>query len=326
LVLLAGISPSNSFGTGNTASLQVNTSKINRVASLSYTNPYFTDDGISQGFDIYKRNINTTYSGVIAPYTSDTNGAGVRYGIPIADEQSMIVGLAFENTTIGLTQLSPLRFVDYVNTFGATTNSYIGTLGWMRDSRDSALNTREGSTQSLILEGGMPIGNSLQYYKATARAQQFFPISENVTFMLNGQYGYGNGYNNKLMPFFKNYYAGGVGSVRGYNQGALGPVDATGLATGGNRMVVGSAELLFPMLGMANEKSVRASVFFDGGAVYGPILQTTLPQMLGVRYSYGVALTWLSPAGPLKISLGFPIRPQPGDNLQKFQFTLGTMF
>lgn len=326
LVLMAGVTQSNVFGTGNFLSTQLNTSKINRIASISYTNPYYTDDGVSRGFDLYKRNTNTARTTIIAPYTSSTTGTGVRYGIPIADEQNILLGLGYENTTIGLTANSPRRFIDYVNTFGATTSSYIGSAGWNHDSRDSAINTREGSVQSIMLETGLPVANALKYYKWTLREQWFYPTSQNTTFMFNGQLGLGNGLGGKPLPFFKNYYGGGVGSVRGYDQGALGPVDSTGLSTGGNRMVVVSGELMFPMPGMEHEKSVRASVFVDGGAVYGPLMQTALPQMLGMRYSYGVAMTWLSPAGPLKISLGFPIRPQPGDRLQRFQFTLGTLF
>ncbi len=326
LILTAAITQSNLFGSGNFLSTQVNTSKINRTASVSYTNPYYTDDGISRGFDVYRRDFNTIRTNIIAPYRSSTYGAGVRYGVPVADDQNIHLGLAYENTTIGLTSASPLRFFDYVNTFGATTSNYMGTVGWTYDGRDSAINTTTGSVQSLMLEVGLPVGAGLRYYKAIARDQWFYPTSQNTTLMLNGQVGAGNGYGAKPLPFFKNFYGGGVGSVRGYDQNSLGPVDATGLATGGNRMVALSAEWLFPMPGMAKEKSVRLSTFVDGGAVYGSLYQTSLPQMLGMRYSYGMALTWISPVGPLKISLGYPIHPQPGDKIQHFQFTLGGLF
>jgi outer membrane protein insertion porin family len=326
LILTAAITQANLFGTGNYLSTQVNTSKINRVASVSYTNPYYTDDGVSRGFDIYKRNVNATNTNILAPYTSSTYGGGVRYGIPVADDANITLGLGYENTTIGLTSTSPQRFYDYVNTFGDTTSSYRGTLGWSRDSRDSAINTTEGSVQSAVIETGLPLANGLRYYKFIVRDQVFYPTSQNTTLMLNGQAGVGNGYGGKPLPFFKNYYAGGTGSVRGYDQNSLGPVDSTGLAIGGNKMAALSAEWLFPMPGMSKEKSVRTSVFVDGGAVWGPIIQNTLPQMLGMRYSYGVALTWISPVGPLKFSLGFPINRQPGDKLQKFQFTLGNLF
>lgn len=326
LILTAAITQANLFGTGNYLSTQVNTSKINRVASISYTNPYYTDDGISRGFDVYKRNTNANRTNVISPYTVSTYGGGVRYGIPIADEQSANLGLAYENTAIGLSTTSPQRFKTYVNTFGSRTSTYLATLGWSRDSRDSAIYTTDGSVQSLVTEVGLPVAYGLRYYKFIAQDQTFYPTSQNTTLMLNGQFGVGDGYDNKPMPFFKNFYGGGVGSVRGYDQNSLGPVDTTGYAIGGNRMVALSAELMFPMPGMSKEKSVRMSTFVDGGAVYGPSIQNTLPQMLGMRYSYGVALTWISPVGPLKFSLGYPIHRQFGDKLQRFQFTLGNLF
>ncbi len=326
LILTASITQSNLFGTGNYLSTQVNTSKINRTAAVSYTNPYYTDDGVSRGFDVYKRNVNTISTNTLSPYTSSTNGIGVRYGVPIAEDQTVHYGLAYENTTIGLTTLSPQRFIDYVNTFGATTNNYMGTVGWSRDTRDSAIYTTEGQVQRAFTEAGLPVGSGLEYYKVTLQDQFFYPVSKNTTLMLNGILGAGNGYGGKPLPFFKNFYGGGVGSVRGYEPNSLGPVDATGLATGGNKEVVASAELLFPMPGMAKEHSVRMSTFVDAGAIYGPVVQNTLPQSIGMRYSAGVALTWISPVGPLKISLGFPIHQQPGDKLQKFQFTLGSLF
>ncbi len=327
LILSASVSQSNVFGTGNFISTQVNTSRVNRIASISYTNPYYTDDGVSRGFDVYRRNTNTANTNVIVPYTSSTDGAAVRFGVPIADEQFIHYGLGYENTTIGLTTASPQRFYDYINTFGSTTINYMGTVGWSHDSRDSAINTTEGLMQAINLESGLPATpTSLRYYKLTMQNQWFYPIKQDLTFMTNVNLGSGNGYGGKPMPFFKNFYGGGPGSVRGYDPGSLGPVDVTGLATGGNRMVVISGELLFPVPGMNKEKSVRMSTFIDAGAIYGPVIQNTLPQSLGMHYSAGVALTWLSPMGPLKVSFGLPIRKQPGDKLQKFQLTLGSFF
>lgn len=326
LILSTSVTQANMFGTGNYLSTQINTSKINRVASVSYTNPYYTDDGVSRGFDVYKRNTNTINTNVVSPYTISTYGAGVRYGVPIADEQSIHYGLAYENTTIGLTAASPQRFSDYVNTFGKTTNNFMGTVGWSHDSRDSAIYTTEGLMQSVTLETGLPVGGALHYYKLMMQNQWFYPLSQDTTLMFNNNLGVGNGYGGKPMPFFKNFYGGGPGSVRGYEPSSLGPTDVTGLSTGGNQMFTLSGEYLFPMPGMAKEKSVRMSAFVDAGAIYGPIIQNILPQTLGMRYSAGLAFTWLSPVGPIKISLGYPLNKQPGDKLQRFQFTLGSLF
>jgi len=326
LILSTSVTQANLFGTGNYLSTQLNTSKINRAASVSYTNPYYTDDGVSRGFDLYKRNSNTTNTNVVSQYTLSTYGAGIRYGVPIADEQSIRYGLAYENNTIGLTAASPQRFYDYVNIFGRTTNNYMGTIGWGRDSRDSAIYTTDGAMQSINLETGLPVTGALHYYKLMVQNQWFYPVSQDTTLMLNNLLGTGNGYGGKPLPFFKNFYGGGTGSVRGYEPNSLGPVDPTGLAMGGKQMFVLSAELLFPMPGMSKEKSVRMSTFVDAGAIYGQVVQNILPQALGIRTSAGLALTWISPVGPLKISLGYPLNKQPGDKLQKFQFTLGQLF
>jgi outer membrane protein insertion porin family len=321
LVLTAGITERNLFGTGKFLSTQINTSKINQVYSISYTNPYLTDDGVSRGFDVYKRDVNSS-STVVSPYTSATLGTGVRYGVPINDDQTIHYGLAVENTKIGLTAASTAQFVNYVDTFGKETNSFVGSVGWSRDNRDSAIYTTDGTVQSASAEVGLPLTN-MRYYKLIYQHQKFFPLSRNFTLMLNGEAGIGNGYSGQPLPFFKNFYAGGPGSVRGYEPLSIGPRDNNGNAIGGNRRLVGNAELLTPMPGFTKEKSVRLSAFVDAGAVYGKDNQTGTT---GLRYSTGVALTWISPIGPLKISFAKPLNRQPNDKLQKFQFTLGNIF
>jgi outer membrane protein insertion porin family len=321
LILSAGITERNLFGSGNALSTQINTSKVNTVYSVSYTNPYYTDEGVSRGFDVYHRNVNST-STAISQYTSSTLGAGVRYGVPINDDETIRYGLATEQTKLGLTTLSPQRFIDYINTFGTETTNLVGTVGWSRDTRDSAINTREGVVQQAFTEVGLPVSNQ-RYYKLNGQQQWFHPVNREVTLMLNGEAGIGGGYSGKPLPFFKNFYAGGPGSVRGFEPSSLGPRDVNNNALGGTRRIVGNAELLFPMPGMSKEQSVRLSVFTDAGAVYGP---GDLPGTAGLRYSAGTALTWISPVGPLKISFGKPLNPQANDKLQKFQFTLGNIF
>ena len=321
LVLTAAITERNLFGSGKFLSTQINTSKVNQVYSVSYTNPYYTDEGMSRGFDVYKRDVNST-STAVSQYTSSTLGAGVRYGVPISDDQTIHYGLAMEQTKLGVTAASPVRFISYVNTFGSITNNLLGSVGWSRDTRDSAIHTTEGEVRSASAEIALPVSNQ-RYYKLNYQQQWFHPVSHDVTLMLNGEGGVGNGYGGKPLPFFKNFYAGGPGSVRGFEPMSLGPRDLTGNALGGNRRIVGNAELLFPMPGMSKEQSVRLSVFADAGAIYG---QGDLPGTAGLRYSTGAALTWISPVGPLKISFGKPMNAKVGDKLQKFQFTLGSIF
>jgi outer membrane protein insertion porin family len=322
ITLMAGVTQSNVFGTGNSLSTQINTSKLNQVYSVSYTNPYYTDDGMSRGFDVYKRRTNATTI-AISQYTSDTYGAGVRYGIPIKDEEMFHFGVSAEQTTIGLTSLSPQRYVDYINLFGQTVSNLIGNVGWSRDTRDSALSTTEGTVQRFFVEFSLPVSDQ-RYSKWTYQHQLYYPVSRNLTLMLNGDLGVAGGYSGAPLPFFKYFYAGGVGSVRGYDPNSLGPRDANNLPLGGNKKAVGNIELLFPMPGMEKEKSLRLSVFLDGGEIVGTGGQ--LPGSMGMRYSTGLALTWLSPAGPLKLSWAKPLNEQTQDKIQHIQFTMGSMF
>lgn len=321
VVLTAGVTQSNLFGTGKQLSTQVNTSQINQVYSINYTNPYYTDDGVSRGFDLYQRNLDTT-STSISPYKSYTSGGGVRFGFPIAEDETMHYGLSVEQSTYELTSNSPLQFQNYVNTFGSTTDNLLGTIGWSRDSRDSAIYPMEGNVQRVFIEASLPVSDQ-RYSKLTLQNQSFFPISRNVALMLNGEAGAAAGYDDKPLPFFKNFYAGGVGSVRGYEPNSIGPRDINGLYLGGDRRLIANAELLLPMPG-SKEKSVRLSAFVDGGIIYGE--RTDIPGTDGARYAYGMAMTWISPVGPLKISYAWPINEQPTDRLQRFQFTLGQIF
>ncbi|MBI5919211.1 MAG: outer membrane protein assembly factor BamA [Nitrosomonadales bacterium] len=325
LVLSGAITQSNIFGSGNFLSTQINTSRVNTVTSVSYTNPYYTDEGVSRGFDVYQRKTNTTATTVLSQYSSATVGAGVRFGVPWNDDNTIQYGLTAEQTAIGLTATSPQRYIDYVNKFGSKNTTLISTVGWTHDGRDSAIYTTEGSVRRVFAEVGLPVA-SMQYYKLTAQNQWFYPVAKDITLMLNGEVGVGHGYGGKALPFFKNFYAGGIGSVRGYEPNSLGPVDANNLALGGTKRVVANAELLFPIPGFAKDNSLRLSTFVDAGAVYGPTVTTIYPGSMGIRYSGGAALTWISPVGPLKISVGVPLNKQPGDKLQKFQFTLGSLF
>ncbi len=323
LVLTGGITERNLFGSGKQLSTQINTSKINKVYSLSYTNPYYTDDGVSRGFDLYQRDVNSGRTGTISPYRSSTLGAGVRYGVPIGDDENMHYGLSAEQTSLTLTDLSSPQMVQHVKDFGPSSNTLLATMGWTHDSRDSAINTTEGAVQRAFVEIGLPV-SSQRFYKLTYQHQRFYPIRREVTLLLNGEAGAGYGYGGMPLPFFKNFYGGGTGSVRGYEPNSLGPRDKiTNTALGGNRRVIANAELFFPMPGMGKEKSVRLSTFADAGAVYGESEQTGTA---GLRYSAGVAFIWISPIGPLKLSYGVPLNKQANDKVQNLQFTLGTIF
>ena len=319
LVFSGSISQQNVFGSGNALSLAINTSKVNRTYSISYTEPYWTVDGVARTLEIYQRKIDPT-SLSVSQYTSDTIGAAVAFGIPITETDTINVGFRYDHTTLGLFSNSPPAYIDYVDEFGSTTNAYVLSAGWSRDTRDDILYPNQGRLQSLLLELGLPFGD-LSYYKAQYVNQWFWPVWNPFVLMLRGEIGYGDGYNGKPLPFFKAFYAGGVGSVRGYETSSLGPRDIYGNVLGGKRKIVGNAELFYPLL--AGQQAVRVSVFADAGQIY---LNGMQPNYESFRYSTGVGLAWNSPMGPLKFSYAYPINEKPGDKIQRFQFQVGSVF
>lgn len=333
LILSGSISQNNLFGSGNALTARINSGGVNKVYSVSYTNPYFTPDGLSLGYDIYRRDTDTSRLTTISSYKNSTVGAGVRLGIPLNEKDAISLGLAYERFTLTVDPAtSPIQYVNFVNQYGTTNDTLRTDLGWSRDSRDSLTYPTKGMLQRVYGEVGVPPG-SLKYYKASYQQQWFKPLSKNFTLMLNGEIGMGNGYGGQGLPFFKNFYAGGVSSVRGYDTATLGPkyLDQYNqvVSAGGNQRVVANAEVLFPMPGMQNDKSVRLSVFLDAGATFGPgdyLGRYSSFAFQDLRYSTGLAVNWVSPVGPLKFSLAQPLNPQSDDKKQVFQFTLGQVF
>ncbi len=321
LVLSGSITQQNIFGSGKHLSLQLNTSKISRNIGLSFTDPYYTVDGVSRGFDIYDRRLDASLLG-LGFYTTNTIGGGVRYGVPLTELDNLGFGLGAENTKIGVDQSSPQRYQEFVNIFGKTNSAFPGTIGWIRDQRDSALLPTKGALVRASLEAGLP-GGTLKYYKVTQQAQWYYPISRSYTLMLNGEIGAANGMSGKPLPFYKNLYAGGVTSVRGYDSYSLGPRDSQGAFLGGNKRLVGNAEVLFPVPGTGVDRSMRMGVFLDAGQVFGADEKM---RMSDLRYSTGLSFSWNSPMGPLRLSYGHPLNAKPEDRVQHLQFQMGQVF
>jgi len=243
----------------------------------------------------------------------------LRFGVPISELDSIQYGFGYDDTTITTFPDSPLRYQTYVAIFGPQNSNVFVTSGWVRDGRNSHIYPTSGTLHKASGELGLPIGD-LQYFKLYYQYQRYFPLTRHISFMANGEAGYGDGYNDKPLPFFKNFYAGGVNSVRGFKSYTIGPKDSNGDPTGGPRKLLGNAELLFPLPGLLNDRSVRMSAFVDSAVVGETIEYDQL------RASTGLSLLWVSPIGPLKISFAMPLRSEPGDELQKFQFTIGGLF
>ncbi|RPI38722.1 MAG: outer membrane protein assembly factor BamA, partial [Betaproteobacteria bacterium] len=318
LVLSGGVTQSNVFGSGNHLGVQVNTSKLNTVYGLSLTEPYFTVDGVSRGFDVYRRDVDPT-SINSGEYKTSTIGGQLRFGVPITEQDTITYGLGAERTEVTTYNNSPERFLDFVETFGSKNTTLLTTIGWLRDNRDSLIYPTKGRLQRLNLELALP-GGDLEYYKLSYQNQWYKPISQHYTLMLNGDIGIGDGIGDKPLPFFKNYYGGGVSSVRGYKPNSLGPRDSNDDPLGGSKRVILNAEVLFPFPGLTNDKSVRMSAFVDSGMIADSFDGSAF------RSSVGVGVLWVSPLGPLKIFVSQPIGDEPGDRKERFQFTFGGAF
>lgn len=328
VVLSGSVSQRNLFGSGNSLSTQINTGKYNTTYALSYTKPYFTIDGTSLGYDLYRRDVDTTERDGVSPYKQSTVGAGLRLGVPVTEFDTINLGAAVEQIAFDLFDESPDQYETFCNGLSCDKNTLRLTASWARDSRDSFLYPTKGSLQRATAEFGAPPGD-LQYFKLSYEHQWLWPISRNISLMLNGELGYGGGYGGEEMPFFRNFYAGGIGSVRGFQSGTIGPKDDLGDAIGGDTKIIGNAELLFPFPGSGNDRSLRLSAFVDVGGVWGPndasgdFDTIALDQL---RASTGVAVTWLSPMGPIKLSLAKAIKKLDSDEEEVFQFQLGNVF
>lgn len=321
LILTASLSQQNFLGTGKSLDLSVNTSRIFRTISLSQVDPYFTPDGISRAFDLYTRTFDAARLN-LGDYRSRTSGAAVRFGIPYTETSRISVGTAVEYTQLYLGALPPQRFTDYVREFGPSSYAVLVTTGWSRDTRDSGLTPTRGQLQAASLEATVPVGD-LRYWRATYNHQAFIPLTRDYTLALNGEVGTGRGFAGRPFPVFKNFYAGGIGSVRGYAPYSLGPRDPVdGRPIGGLTRLVASAEFSFPLPGTGTDRTFRSFVFFDAGNVF----PSGSFDFQNLRYSTGLGISWLSPFGPLKIGLGFPLRKRPEDQTQRIQFQIGTGF
>ncbi len=319
VIVSGSISQGNVFGSGKFLSTQVATGKINRVYSVSYTDPYYTVDGVSRGFDIYKRDTDASRLS-IGPYKTKTVGGGVRWSYPLAERDAVSFGLNAEHVNLQTFVTSPVNYISFVNAFGNTYTYAAATAGWARDSRDSLIMPREGGLMKVSGEVG---AGNLQYYRMGYQHQYFRPLNRTFTMFLNGDFGIANGLGNRPLPFFKNFYGGGPGTVRGYSYSSLGPQDGLGNVLGGTRRIVANAELLFPVPGAAQDKSLRLAVFLDGGQVFGAGEKIALGDL---RYATGLALSWNSPFGPLRLSIAQPLNATVTDRVQRLQFTFGTGF
>ncbi|MGB3071900.1 MAG: outer membrane protein assembly factor BamA [Ottowia sp.] len=315
-----GLSQDNVFGSGNRLDLQLNTGKYNRTVVVSATDPYFTANGISRTVDVFYKT-QKPYQDQGGNYTLVTMGGGLKFGVPVTELDTVYLGMNAERTQIKPGTNIPAAYLAYAEQFGYSSTSFPFTLGWSRDSRDSALAPNSGRYQRLMGELGL-LGDA-RYIKGNYQYQQYIPLSKQYTLAFNGEVGWGKGLSGRPFPVFKNFYSGGLGSVRGYDQSTLGPRDVTGAFIGGTRKVTLNTEFITPFPGVGNDRTLRLFGFVDIGGLYGDNEKLSAG---GLRASTGIGFSWISPLGPLRFAFAVPLRKKPGDRIQKLQFQIGTSF
>ena len=349
LTLTGSINQANAFGTGNNIGISVNTSRVYRTIAIQHTNPYFTEDGVSKTTEVFLRTSRPPLYLNDIDYRVVTKGGNVSFGVPFTEFDRVFLGAGIEDTTVDTYANSPSRYREFVHNTNqsgafdplsatdgvgnAHTTAFPLTAAWQRDNRDSALIPTKGRYRRANLEVS-PAGTST-YYRTTYQDQYFIPLnmSNTATLALNGEINYGGALGGNAYPIFKNYFAGGIGTVRGYQAGSL-AVSARSrglgdtrfnLPIGGSARLIMNAELQMPFPGTGVDRSLRWFTFLDAGQVFSPEDGQKI-SLSDLRYSTGLGLSWISPVGPLKISLGYPINPQSFDRTQRFQFQLGTGF
>ena len=315
-----GVKQENVFGSGNYLGLEFNTSKSNRQLVFSTIDPYFTVDGISRNIDIYDRT-SKPYSGQEGDYALKTRGGTLRFGVPFTESDTVYFGSGYEALAIVPGSNLPVSYRNYADQFGLKTNSIPLTVGWSRDTRDSALVPTTGRFQRAYGDWGL-LGD-VRFVRANYQIQQYIALNKQFTVAFNGELGWGKGLNGQPFSIFKNYYSGGLGSVRGFRQGSLGPRDSAGLSIGGPKKLTLNAELITPFPGAGNDRTLRMFGFFDVGNVFAENEQYRFNDL---RASTGFGVSWISPLGPLRLALAYPVRKREGDKVERLQFQIGTSF
>lgn len=321
LTISGSLQKENFLGTGHYLGLQVNSGRFNRNLVVSTVDPYFTKDGVSRAIDVFYRT-SRPFNTQGETYELMTPGMAVRFGIPFSEVDTVFVGVGAEQTRIKGSAALPNLYFLYRENFGSNSTAFPLTVGWAKDERDNVLTPTRGRLQRINFEVSA-LGDA-QYTRTNLQYQQYFPFwNRKLTLGVNAELGIGAGLGSKPYPIFKNFYGGGLGSVRVFQQGSLGPVDVTGAYIGGSRRFNLNTELYLPVPGTGNDRSLRLFAFGDAGNVWA---ETERVEFDSIRAAAGLGLSWISPVGPLKLSWGAPVKFRPQDRIQRFQFQIGTAF
>ncbi|GAA0422993.1 outer membrane protein assembly factor BamA [Cocleimonas flava] len=322
LLFNIGVSQNNFMGTGKSLSVAGSKSDSTKNFRLSYNNPYHTVDGVGRGFNVYLEEDDADEDD-ISDYTSKTFGADINYTIPLTEENSLRFSIGGEHREIETTDSSPDHVTDFIAKNGDSYDNILGKLSYIHDTRDRFLFPTTGVRHNISLEVGLP-GSDLEYYKLRYRGSSYFPVSENITFAIKGGIQTGDGYGDSSeLPFFERFYSGGISTVRGFENNSLGPRDSNDDPMGGSFAVDARAELQFPVPFASDVKGLRMSAFVDAGNVY---TDYDAFEVDDIRYSAGLAATWMSPLGPFTLSYAKPLNAKDGDDEQEIQFSIGASF
>ncbi|AIA74946.1 membrane protein [Halomonas campaniensis] len=340
-----GLAQNNFLGTGNRVNVGAQRSDTFTSVNFAFTDPYWTLDGISRGYNLFYRETDYGDSD-ISTFSTDAYGAGINFGYPISELSRLNFGASLEEITVKTYNDSASEIIRYVEDQGDNAQSLKLTASWTRNNLNRGIMPTAGNYQRVSLETGVP-GSDAEYYKLRARAQQLFPINDDQTWALKftGNLGYADTLgSNDPYPFYENFYAGGLGSVRGFTSNTLGqrttPTRDGGRdrTLGGNILVEGSAEVLFPMPFVEDQRAIQPSLFLDAGNTFLSSCYDVQEADVGrqqcssgvdlgdLRYSVGIGLSWLTPVGPLTFSVAEPLSDKSGDDTQFFQFSLGQTF
>ncbi|MEC9484087.1 MAG: outer membrane protein assembly factor BamA [Halomonas sp.] len=332
----ASLSQKNFLGTGNQVNVGAQRSDTYTNVNFGFTDPYWTLSGISRGYNVFYRETDYEDSD-ISTYSTDAYGGSIDFGYPINELSRLNFGVGLENISVETYSDTPDEIVEYVDDQGEDAMVYKLTASWTRNNLNRGIMPTEGSYQRLALETAVP-GSDVEYYKLRYRGQKLFEIDPGWSLKFSTSLGYADTIGNDPYPFYETFYAGGLGSVRGFAGNTLGPATTGGDdddTLGGNVLIEGTAELIYPFPWVEDRRSLQTSVFFDAGNTFLTECYDTASGESNcesgvdpgeLRYSVGLGLSWLTPVGPLTFSVAKPLNDEDGDDVQTFQFSLGQTF
>lgn len=323
LLLNVSVTQNNFLGTGNQLGVIFNNSDVGQNYSISFNNPYYTLDGVSLGFRLYYREIDSAELNT-AEYIQNVYGAQINFGFPLNEFDTLRLSPGYEHIWIDTTAETPSEILDYLDQNGDSYDQFKLNASWARDTRNRAIFPTSGSLNQVSAEIALP-GSTAEFYKLNYRSVVYFPLSSWLTWSFGGEIGYGDGYGDAGdgLPFFENFYAGGLRSVRGFKANTLGPRYSDDEPYGGAFKTVANTQFILPVPFVEKSENVRVAAFFDIGNVFQTADEFDFGEL---RYSVGLSGLWISPFGPIVLSVAAPLNEQSGDETESFQFSFGVPF